>query len=273
MGQIEIKNLEIFARHGVLSEETALGQKFIISVVLNLDITAAGKSDELSKSVNYAEVCSLIAEFNKNHTFKLIESAAHGIAVEILKSFPTVNKVSVEVKKPNPPIHMHFDYVAVKTEIKRHTAYISFGSNMGDREQYIKNAVEALENDEMCIVKKVSSLIETEPYGDVEQDNFLNGCMEIQTLYSPHELLDKFHEIENANGRVREVRWGPRTLDLDIVLYDDIIMSDKTLTIPHTDMQNRAFVLNPLKEIAPYVVHPVSGKNISELSSFVNSKQ
>lgn len=146
-----------------------------------------------------------------------------------------------------------------------HTAYLSFGSNMGDRQGYIDKALKLLEEDPQIGIVKVSSVIETAPYGGVEQDPFLNGAVMIRTAYAPEALLDRINEIELLCDRVRRIRWGPRTLDLDILLYDDEIIDTRRLTVPHTDMANRDFVLDPLCEIAPDVIHPVLGVSVKEM--------
>ena len=143
--------------------------------------------------------------------------------------------------------------------------YISFGSNMGDREQNIKQGIEQLQVLEDCKVLKVSQYIETEPYGVIEQDKFLNGCLKLQTLLTPQELLTELHTIEDKAGRKRTLRWGPRTLDLDIIFYDDCVIAQEDLMIPHVDMQHRLFVLEPLCEIAPYAFHPVLHKSVMQL--------
>lgn len=265
MDKIKITNLEIFARHGVMPEETTLGQKFIITAELFLDTEKAGHSDKLDDSINYALVCENIKSYNKTNTKKLIEAAAEGTAENILLSFPKVKSVRLELKKPNPPIHLHFDSIAVEITRSRHRAFVAFGSNMGDRQAYINGALEKIKSDPKCTVKKISSVTETAPYGGVEQDNFLNGVMELETLYSPYALLDFLHKLENEAGRERKIHWGPRTLDLDILLFDDIISDDPVLTLPHPDMENRAFVLEPLCEIAPELIHPTLNKKIKAL--------
>ena len=99
----------------------------------------------------------------------------------------------------------------------------------------------------------------------MEQDEFLNGVCQIETLYTPEELLDFLHLLEQAAHRERKVHWGPRTLDLDIIFYDDLVMDSDELTIPHIDMQNRDFVVDPMAEIAPYKRHPIYGKTMKEL--------
>ena len=114
-------------------------------------------------------------------------------------------------------------------------------------------------------VKKVSQLIRTKPYGDVVQEDFLNGALEIETLLTPQELLEALHVIEDAAGRTREVRWGPRTLDLDILFYDKLIYESDDLIIPHVDLENRRFVLEPLFEIAPGYRHPVFHKTVEQM--------
>ena len=265
MGQIKIENLELFANHGVLNEENVLGQKFIINAIVDTDFDEAVKGDDISKALNYAEICDFIQNFNKLNTFKLIETAADTMALELIKAFRLINAVQIELKKPNPPIHMHFDYVSVCVKRSRHKAFIALGSNVGDKETYLNNALNAITENEYCTIKNVSTFIKTFPYGGVEQDDFLNGCIEIETLLSPYELLKLLQKIENKNERVRTVRWGPRTLDLDILLYDNEIICNENLIVPHPDMQNRDFVLAPLSEIAPYTIHPVLNKSISQL--------
>lgn len=265
MGQIRIEDLEIFANHGVLSEENILGQKFIISAQMDLDIESAASDDDITNSINYADVCAFIEDFTKSNRFKLIETLADRIAIGILQKFSKANSVEVEVKKPNPPIHLHFDYVSVKVKRKWSDAYISFGSNIGDREIYINNAIDEIEHNPMCKIKNISSFFETEPYGNANQDKFINGAMYIKTILSPQELLLFLQEIEKNNGRERNIHWGPRTLDLDILLYEDNIITDDNLIVPHPDMNNRSFVLEPLCEIAPYIVHPLEKQRIIDL--------
>ncbi|NFG36274.1 2-amino-4-hydroxy-6-hydroxymethyldihydropteridine diphosphokinase [Clostridium botulinum] len=137
-----------------------------------------------------------------------------------------------------------------------HTAYVAFGSNMGEKENYIKRALEKIEERGMKIIK-VSSIYETEPYGVLDQDSFLNGVVKIETNLTPEDLIGELLNIEKQLDRVRERRWGPRTIDLDIIFYDDLIINEKDLVIPHKDMENREFVLKPLCDIDENFIHPV----------------
>lgn len=257
MDKIIIENLELFANHGVFPEETKLGQKFLINMELYLPTRKAGYSDDLTESVNYGEVSHFVTEFLTTHTYKLIEAAAEQTARAVLLHFPLIQKLKFSIHKPWAPVGLPLSDVAVEIERGWHKVYLAFGSNMGDRRKYIEDAVEELRNLEDCKVGKVSDILETEPYGGVAEGAFFNGCLELHTLYTPEELLEKLHAIEAHGNRERKMRWGSRTIDLDILFYDDEVISTPELTIPHIDMANRLFVLEPLCEIAPYLWHPV----------------
>lgn len=265
MDKIVIRDLEIYAYHGVLPEEKKKGQPFVVTVEMFLSLAAAGTSDDLNKTVNYADVCQLIEKVMLDEKYDLIEAAAENIAGEILLNYDLVNKVHIILSKPQAPIPMKFDTVCVDIERGRHIAYLGIGSNLGDKEAYLDYAVDQLNKDDYIRVNKVSTYIVTEPYGDVEQDDFLNGCLEIETLYGPQELLSVVNDIEAGAGRKRLVHWGPRTLDIDILLYDQEIIYEDNLIVPHVEMMKREFVLEPLAEIAPYVYHPGSKKMIIDL--------
>ena len=263
--EIRIEDLEVFANHGVFPEENTLGQKFLVSAVLYTDTRNAGKTDDLTASIHYGEASVFMENFLRTHTFRLLERAAEALAEEMLLGIPLLEKVSLEIKKPWAPIGLPLKTVSVKIEREWHTAYIALGSNMGDRERYLSDAVDALGEIRGCRVEKVSSFIETPPYGVTDQADFLNGCLELRTLLYPRELLDELHRIEAQAGRERIVHWGPRTLDLDIIFYDDLVIQEEDFCVPHVEMQKREFVLAPLAEIAPYKRYPVYGKTVKEL--------
>ncbi len=273
MDEIKIRNLEIFANHGVLPEENKLGQKFVVSCTLYLDTRKAGKGDSLEDSVHYGLVAQLIKKEMENHTFALIECVAEHLADIILDFDEKIREVEIEVKKPWAPVGLPLEDVSVKIRRKWHEVYVAFGSNMGERNQYIKKAIAALQLQEDSRVLKVSSIIETEPYGVTEQDKFLNGVLKMETKLTPWELLDSLHRIEADANRERKIHWGPRTLDLDILLYDDMVLQEDNLCIPHVDMQNRVFVLAPMAEIAPYKRHPVFGLTMKEMLSQLEEKE
>lgn len=262
---ISIRDLEIYAYHGVLEEEKWRGQYFYVSCDLFCDISRAGLTDDLGATVNYAEVCEYIVSFMTDNTFDLIESCAEQLARGILRNYRELAGVKLTVRKPYAPIPHKFGDVSVTVERKRQQVFIALGSNMGDRKAYLDSAVEALKNNEDTELLKVSPFIETKPYGGVEQDDFLNGVVEIETILSPDELLGLCHEIESAADRKREIHWGPRTLDVDILFYGDEIIGTDVLAVPHPDMANRDFVLGPLAEIAPYKRCPATGKTVAQM--------
>lgn len=144
------------------------------------------------------------------------------------------------------------------------TAYVALGSNLGERKQNLQQALAAMRKHGLNVTR-VSSFIETEPYGVTDQPRFLNGACEVVTGLAPERLLSELLAIETEMGRERKRHWGERNIDLDLLLYDDVIMQTAQLTLPHPDMLNRDFVLLPLKEIAPDAVHPVVKKRICEL--------
>lgn len=265
MDKIKIKDLELYCHHGVYPEENALGQKFLFSVIMETDTRKAGRTDDLDESVNYGEVCHFIKDFMEEHTYKLLEAVLENLAEAILLEWPRIRHITLEAKKPWAPVGLPLDTVAVEIERGWHDAYIALGSNMGDKSHYLQEAVRALDECYGCRVMKVSDFISTEPYGVTDQDEFLNGALLLQTLLTPEELLEQLHQIEAEAHRERTIRWGPRTLDLDILLYDDQVIDTEELHIPHIDMQNRDFVLVPMAQIAPWVRHPVLNKTMEQL--------
>ena len=152
-----------------------------------------------------------------------------------------------------------------------HTAYIALGSNLGDRKANLEEAVKCVAAAGIKVVR-VSSWLETEPYGVTDQPMFMNGVMQVETDKTPLELLRTLLSIELDMGRVRKRHWGERNIDLDLLFYEDVIMTSKELNLPHPDMQNRDFVLIPLAEIAPNLMHPVLHKTIKQLLETLTEK-
>lgn len=143
-------------------------------------------------------------------------------------------------------------------------AYLSLGSNMGDRGYYLNQALQRLQDRGVTLIR-VSGVYVTEPWGGVAQEDFWNIAVEIETGLEPLELLHLCQQIEQDLGRKRLVRWGPRTIDIDILLCDNVIIQTTELTLPHPHLEERAFVLVPLREIAPSLILP-SGRSIQEVS-------
>lgn len=142
---------------------------------------------------------------------------------------------------------------------------VGVGSNLGDREFLIRKAVEAMRDLPRTLVVRVSSLYDTDPVGEVDQPAFLNAVVWLETTLEPRELLWQLLLIEKRMGRVRSQRWGPRPIDLDLLFYDDEIISEPDLTVPHPEAHRRGFVLLPLLELDPDFVHPSTGESIKKL--------
>lgn len=265
MDIIRIDNLEVYAYHGVYDEEKEKGQYFYVNAELYTNTRKAGMNDDLDASTNYGTVCNFIHDFMTKHTYDLIETVAEQLAQALLLEFKLVKSVLLEIRKPHAPIEKEFESVSVEIERGWHEAFVAFGSNLGDKEKFIDEAIEALSNLPQINIVAISDKIVTEPYGNVEQDVFLNGVMKIETLLPADELLQILQKVEEHAGRERKIHWGPRTLDLDIIFYDDDIISEDDLIVPHPDMKNRDFVLKPLMQIAPYKLHPVYRKTISDM--------
>ena len=143
--------------------------------------------------------------------------------------------------------------------------YVGIGSNLGDREFLIRKAVESLRQLPQTNVSGVSSLYDTEPVGETEQPPFLNAVAWIETELTPRELLWQMLLIEKRMGRVRSKRWGPRSIDLDLLFYDDELIEEPDLRVPHPEAHRRAFVLLPLLELDPNFRHPVTGETVRRM--------
>lgn len=278
--EIRIENLECFAYHGVHPHENENGQYFYVNAVFYIDTRPPGLSDDLDMTVDYGKAARFINNFMSQNTYKLIEAAAERMAAEILLNFPLIMKIDLEIRKPNAPIELNFSSVSVKISREWHKVYIATGSNLGESENLLKDAAKKLRSHAQIRDLQESKLIKSTPYGKMGQPDFLNGAMCFWTLLSPEELLGLLHEIEEKAGRVRvavsekteenHLRWGARTLDLDILFYGEVVMAAKKLTIPHPDLHNRDFVLAPLAELNPHLIHPVLNKSIRQLLSEVS---
>ncbi|MCQ2359032.1 MAG: 2-amino-4-hydroxy-6-hydroxymethyldihydropteridine diphosphokinase [Phascolarctobacterium sp.] len=151
-------------------------------------------------------------------------------------------------------------------ELLKHEAFIALGSNLGNLKENLDTAIKNIKEQGIEVLA-VSDYISTEPYGVTDQPKFLNAVIKVVTTLEPLALLRTILGIENKMGRVRKRHWGERNIDLDLILYEDVVMDTEELKLPHPDMQNRDFVLVPMAQIAPDVVHPVIHKTMAELKN------
>jgi 2-amino-4-hydroxy-6-hydroxymethyldihydropteridine diphosphokinase len=143
--------------------------------------------------------------------------------------------------------------------------YLSLGSNLGDRKKYLKRAEKLLSELAGVRLTRSSNMLETKPYGYIDQPDFINMVLEIETELAAGDLMARCLDIEAALGRKREQKWGIRTIDIDILFYGELVISEADLKIPHPDLANREFVLRSMVELEPEFVHPVMQKTMSEL--------
>ena len=148
-----------------------------------------------------------------------------------------------------------------------HTIYLGLGTNLGNRMSNLQRAISSMS--QVMTVTAVSPIYESEPWGVTDQPMFLNMCLEATTVLNPKTLLHFLKNLENEMGREETIKWGPRIIDIDILLYDDQVLENSTLTIPHPYMHEREFVMVPLANIAPDVVHPVLNKKIGDFETAV----
>lgn len=264
MDKILIRGLEVSACHGVKDFEKTQPQPFVFDADIYYDFSRAALTDDLSDTINYSAASKVIASVAENNTFNLIEKLAYECAYAVLDS-TEANRIVLTVYKPKAPVKLNFKTMGVTVDVTRQTAYLSLGSSVGNRENYLNAAIEKLNACRGIKVKKVSDFIETEPYGGVAENKFLNCAAEVETYLTPRGLLNAIHGIENACGRVRTVRWGDRTLDIDIIFFGKEIISENDLIVPHPEYSRRDFVLAPLKQIAPDFVCPVLKKPLKSI--------
>lgn len=265
MDKIFIDRLEVFANHGVLDEEKALGQKFFVSATIELDFKKAAAQDDLEQTINYAQVCDDIVNVMTRYTFDLIETAADRICTYILRSYNAL-AVTIRIDKPSAPVVHSLQSVAVQVHRFWADAYLALGSNMGNTHENLDIAVKEILHPAIKLLK-TSSYHHTKAVSEIPQDDYLNAALQIRTFLTPHELLEHINQIENKLGRTRTpgIIHEPRTIDIDIIFYNSLTMHTDNLIIPHPLAHKRTFVLAPLNEIAPHYIHPTKMQSIIEL--------
>lgn len=253
---INIQGLEVHANHGVFEAEKELGQRFYINVALHLDFQRALNSDDLNNTVHYGFVGEKIIEFFKINRCDLIETITHKLVVMLFEEYELINRIELEVVKPWAPLTFSFDNVSTKIDETRETVYIALGGNIGQSEELFKQAIEKITEFDGVYKLTESKQYTSKPFGNVDQADFLNMAIAIETNLHPQILLAKLQALEIKLGRERHQHWGPRTIDLDIILYGNKLISDSNLLVPHRYVTKRDFVLKPLLDINEYLVDP-----------------
>ena len=255
--RIVLQGVSARGNHGVLDVEKRDGQTFVVDVTMVIDLEPAGRTDALAATVNYADVAADVVARITGPSFDLIERLAEVIADDVLRH-DLVDRVEVVVHKPEAPVGQPFTDVQVRIE-RTNAAHvvIALGTNLGDRGQTLVDAVASLTALPGLTVTAVSDIVATDPVGGPEQPEYLNAVVVARSLLHPHDLLAELHRIEADHGRTREIRWGARTLDLDLVQYGqpgghrEVVDDDPELTLPHPRAHERAFVLVPWNDADP----------------------
>ena len=264
LDRIEVTGIRAWGHHGVLAAEKEIGQEFGVDVALRLSTAAAGRSDVLSRTVDYAEVAAAVHEEIGAGPHDLVETLAERIATRILDGVgrPLVRRVGVRVHKPAAPVGLPVGgvSVAIERDAAPVLAVLALGSNLGDREAHLRGALEHLGAAPGTQIAWSAPVLETAPVGGPEgQGPYLNSVVGVRTVLGPHQLLELAHRIEQAAHRERRERWGARTLDVDVITYGDWRSEDPELTVPHPRAHERGFVLAPWHAADPEAQLPGRG--------------
>ena len=258
---IELRGLRVLGTIGALPEEQGRAQPFEIDLDVHADLGPSGQSDVLADTLDYGRLVAAAHDVVATERHQLLERVAQRIADAVLAVDRRALAVRVTVRKLRPPVPYDLD-----TRGGHHhpdprpltRAFLGLGSNLGDRAAYLDAAVGALP-DRVA----VSPVYETAPVGGPGgQGRYLNLVVELDTDRSPRQLLALCHELETAAARVRTERWGPRTLDVDVLWVDGVDVDEPDLIVPHPRMRERAFVLAPLRDLAPDLVPADWAENV-----------
>lgn len=267
---IAVRGVRATGNHGVFEHERQDGQEFVVDLVVETNLRAAGESDDLAETVDYGRLVDDVVARVTGPAHDLIEALAERIAEDVLTR-DLVAAVEVTVHKPQAPINHPFDDVAVTIRRERDVpVVIALGGNLGDPAHTLAAAVHDLRDLPGLTPVAVSPLVETDPVGGPEQPVYLNAVLLARTALAPRALLAAMHEIERRHGRVRDIRWGARTLDLDLVQYglpgtaSEVVGDDPDLRLPHPRAHDRAFVLRPWHAVDPDAVLRLPGRAVGQ---------
>jgi len=258
LDRISIVGLRVHGNHGVFAHERATGQDFVVDAVLWLDAAPAAAADDLQLTADYGAIADRLAEIVAGPPVQLIETLAERLAAACLAD-SVVREAEVTVHKPHAPVQQQFADIAATVRRSRRPVVLSLGSNIGDRLANLQLGVDILVAGGLAHVA-VSSVYETAPVGGPAQDDYLNAVLLADAALPARDVLSLAVAAEEAAGRVRSVRFGPRTLDVDVIAYGDDRSDNAELTLPHPRAHERAFVLAPWLELDAAAVVPGRGK-------------
>ncbi|MDR2667439.1 MAG: 2-amino-4-hydroxy-6-hydroxymethyldihydropteridine diphosphokinase [Puniceicoccales bacterium] len=251
----------VFAEHvplrcicGVFDWERLEPSTLFADIAITYDWSDCVASDEIADALDYAAVASEAMAFAEKTQYHLVESLANSICRHLLSTFRRALAVELKIKKKHPSYSGTSTSFACATSERRSLAVLGIGSNLGDSNLAIKETVKLIGAIPHCRLLRSSSLHRTAPLLFTEQPEFLNRALLIETLLSPAELLGETQAIENAMGRLRQVRHGPRTIDIDLLLFEGVTSSAIALTVPHHGLRSRRFCIEELADLGLGIV-------------------
>ncbi|MCL2652186.1 MAG: 2-amino-4-hydroxy-6-hydroxymethyldihydropteridine diphosphokinase [Propionibacteriaceae bacterium] len=253
--RIDINGLRAVGFHGVRDYERRDGQEFVVDVTLNRPEPSV---DALPATVDYSRIANIVTDAIQGHPVDLIETLAGTIAGQLLRDHPSLRSVCITVHKPNAPLKVPFDDVICRVKRRRDSCpatefVLSLGTNLGDLDNNLRQGLKALAETPGIDLMAFSSIYRTAPVevGDEHQPDYHNLVVIGLTTLTPHELLRQTASIEHTLGRTRPYPHAPRIIDVDIIAFGEVTVTDDELALPHPRAWQRAFVLIPWAEIAP----------------------
>jgi dihydroneopterin aldolase / 2-amino-4-hydroxy-6-hydroxymethyldihydropteridine diphosphokinase len=273
---VTLRGVTAYGYHGVFDVERREGQEFVVDVEMGVDLGPAAATDELHRTVHYGEVAATVVEVVEGPPCDLIEKVAGLVADRVLATQPLVETVSVTVHKPQAPVGVPFGDVAVSIRRTRDVpVVIALGANLEDPVRTVQEAGRRLHRVRGLRRVRLSRLYGTDPVGGPQQPDYVNAVAVGRTRLTAGSLLAALHDIEADFGRTREVRWGARTLDLDLIQWGDpaagtdLVSEDPELVLPHPRAHQRAFVLVPWAQVDPAAVLRV-GKEVRAVAELAD---
>jgi dihydroneopterin aldolase/2-amino-4-hydroxy-6-hydroxymethyldihydropteridine diphosphokinase len=271
MNSIIIKNLDVTCPPGMVPATTDSGGRCRLTAEFYLQPELQG--EQSAAPMDFAPLCREIRDGFCQMRAQSIEACLEELTHRILLAYARVDHVSLTLKLCEGLAGISLDYAGVRVERGWHRAFLGVGSNLGDRHENIQAAAELINQSGLSRVESISKIYETEPQGYLDQGRFLNCAFEIKTLLSPTDLIRLLLDIEERLKRERKIHLGPRTIDLDLLFYDDLISDHETAVIPHPRLHQRRFVLTPLCDIAPYVLHPILKERCNRIAEKLDTDE
>jgi dihydroneopterin aldolase/2-amino-4-hydroxy-6-hydroxymethyldihydropteridine diphosphokinase len=273
---VTLRGVTAYGYHGVFEVERRDGQDFVVDVEMGVDLGPAAATDELHRTVHYGEVAATVVEVVEGEPFDLIEKVAGVVAERVLATQPLVERIAVTVHKPQAPVGVPFGDVSVTVRRARDVpVVIALGSNLDEPARTVQHAARRLHRVRGLRAVRLSPLFRTDPVGGPQQPDYVNAVAVARTRLTAGSLLEALHDIEADFGRTREVRWGARTLDLDLIQWGDpaagtdLVSAEPELTLPHPRAHERAFVLVPWAAVEPGAVLRV-GDRVQPVAALVD---